>query len=195
MAQCMPLFCGILLILSVKGISLGSSFNQGGNMKSILVLILAFSTSIAWGFNPGSMISDAEANAISCDQNMSIPDHMSQMGFIIRDLAGMVDSIIDNKDIRDHVLLLNQKLRAHLVAVFNQTPEKIKNIEPSDLQASKIVYQRYIHKMLGYSIELENELLKKPVTPGEQQSQNIKIAALIIDVHETVEEAHKKFRF
>jgi hypothetical protein len=146
---------------------------------------------------PG-IISEAEVDQIICGQQNQIKDHMAQMGFIIRGLRQLVNDFVQGNDIEElkaTVMVDSQILRTHLTAVLPKTPDKIKQINPAKLQDNKIIFQRYILKMIGYTIDIEEELLKTPVTPDEIAAQRLKIANLIIAIDDTVQEAHNLFRF
>lgn len=146
---------------------------------------------------PG-ILEESKIEEIMCGQNSTIKDHMARMGFIIRSLRELVNDIVigNNADeVRGIVMIDSQVLRTHLTAVLPKTPEKIKNIDPSNIQKNKIIFQRYIHRMIGYTIDIEEELLKKPLTPDGLEAQRLKIAGLIIKIDETVTEAHNLFRF
>ena len=146
---------------------------------------------------PG-LLSDDAINTIICTEGLEISDHMQKMGFIIRTLNGMLNSLINGDDLDDlktAVLIDNQALRTHLIAVLPKTPEKIKNIDTKNIQKNKLIFQRYLTKMIGFSIDLETQLLRNPTAPDQIESQRIKIANLIISISDTVTEAHKLFKF
>jgi hypothetical protein len=68
-------------------------------------------------------------------------------------------------------------------------------VNPAKIQQNKLIFQRYLQKMIGFTIDIEDELLQKPLTPDEVEAQRLKIAGLIISIDETVQEAHNLFRF
>ncbi len=146
---------------------------------------------------PG-IINEATVENIMCEDKLEIKDHMGRMGFIIRSLREMVSDIVEGNnadEIRAIVMTDVQVLRTHLTAVLPKTPLKIKNINPKDVQSNKIIFQRYLVKMISYTIDIEAELLRKPLTVEQTQAQSLKIAGLIVNINETVEEAHNLFRF
>ena len=145
---------------------------------------------------PG-LINEATVDKIMCTEGFTINDHMARMGFIIHNLRDLVDNIILNKgfeEIRAVIMVDIQVLRTHLTAVFPKTPNKVKAIDQQHIQENKITYQRYLLKIIGFTIEIEAELLKMPVTPEQVESQRLKIASLIVKIDETVQEAHDLFR-
>jgi len=146
---------------------------------------------------PG-IIKDSTVNNIMCGDKLEIKDHMARMGFIIRSLRELVNDIVSGNnadEIRAIVMVDSQVLRTHLTAVLPKTPEKLKKINPAKIQQNKIIFQRYIQKMIGLTIDIEDELLKKPMNPDDIEAQRLKIAGLIIKIDETVTEAHNLFRF
>ena len=145
---------------------------------------------------PG-LINEAVVEKIMCGDKIEIKDHMARMGMIIRNLRELVSDIVDGEnsdDIRAIVMLDSQVLRTHMAAVFPKTPKKIKKPEYGNLQFNKNLFQRYLLKMMEYTLEIESELLNKPMQPDEIEAQRLKIASLIIKIDETVEEAHGLFR-
>ena len=145
---------------------------------------------------PG-IINKATVEKIMCGEKLEIKDHMSRMGFIIRSLRELVNDLVQgyNADENKAIIMVDaQVLRTHLAAVFPKTPTKIINIDPNKIQQNKVIFQRYLLKVIGYTIDIEDVLLKQPTTPSEVQAQQVKIANLIITIEETIQEAHKLFR-
>lgn len=146
---------------------------------------------------PG-IISDSKVDEIICGNQYEIKDHMSRMGFIIRSLREMVGDLVGGEtadELKAVIMVDVQVLRTHLTAVLPKTPDKIKKVNTAKIQENKIIFQRYLLKMVSYTIDIEEELLKKPINPDEVQAQRLKIANLIIKIDETVTEAHNLFRF
>lgn len=174
---------------------------------STLILVLATSAHAQMGYEfPGvtaqqnlpGIINETTVNNIMCGDKLLIKDHMARMGFIIRSLRELVNDIISGNnadEIRAIVMVDSQVLRTHLTAVLPKTPQKIKVINPEKVQENKVIYQRYLLKMIGLTIDIEDELLKKPLTPDQIKAQQLKIANLIIKIDETVTEAHNLFRY
>lgn len=175
----------------------------------IMTLVIAILSTQAYGKSPviglsestqsnlPGIISEETVANIMCEDGMQISDHMRNMGFIIRGLRELVQNIIDGQDlekIRAIVMEDSQVLRTHLTAVLPKTPEKIKSIDKNNVQKNKIIFQRYLVKMISFTIDLEEELLKKPMTPDEIKIQRLKIANLIVKIDETINEAHELFR-
>lgn len=181
-------------------------------MRRVLLSLLAFSfvshVQASTNLNSGvpdsgtyqnlpGLIEESLVEKIMCEDGLQISDHMGRMGFIIRKLTEMVQNLIIGEDldeIRATIMVDIQVLRTHLTAVLPKTPEKVKNIDKLNIQKNKIIYQRYLAKMILYTIEIEEELLKKPMSPDELEYQRVKIANLIIKIDETVNEAHSLFR-
>lgn len=146
---------------------------------------------------PG-IINESKVDEIICGNQYEIKDHMARMGFIIRSLREMVNDLVlgNNADeLKAIVMIDSQVLRTHLTAVLPKTPKKIKDINPDQIQQNKLIFQRYILKMVTLTIDMEDELLKRPTNPDEIAAQRLKIANLIIKIDETVQEAHNLFRF
>lgn len=167
-------------------------------MRYVIILFLTI-TSLSVVANPKlpGVINDTTVENIMCGEGLEISDHMGRMGFIIRSLREMVDNIIaGNKtdDLKAIVMVDTQVLRTHLTAVLPKTPPKIVNYDPEKIQKNKIIYQRYLVRMIGYTIDIEDELLKTPMTPEQDKEQRVKIANLIIKIDQTVQEAHSLFR-
>ena len=170
-------------------------------LAMISIVLLApttgFSVSNADHKLPGLM-NEAQVEAILCGEDLTTADHMTQMGFIIRNMAGLVQSLIANEgfdDIRAKIMTDSQVLRTHLTAAFQRTPEKIKNIDPANVQQNKVVYQRYMLKIMSYTIDLEAELLNPPKNQAEVDAQRVMLASIILKIHETVSQAHNMFRY
>ena len=143
------------------------------------------------------IVEDMEVNEIICGDTIAIKDHMAQMGFIIRQLTGSVNSIIEGQstdELRAEVMLKAQTLRLHLTAVFPKTPDKIKDIKPGDLQGSKLIFQRYILILMEKTVDLEEALLTKPQSLEAEKAQSVKIANIILEIDEIVQSAHNLFR-
>lgn len=147
-----------------------------------------------------AVLSDAEANDIVCGDETVIVDHMKEMGFIIRKLSESVTNIIegtDDEQMRIEVIEHAQKLRVHMSAVFSKTPEKIKKIKQKDsrsFQKNKLIFQKYMLHMMSKTVELEEELLVIPSDPFSAQAQRVKVANIILNIQETIDEAHSLFR-
>ena len=172
---------------------------EGGIMKIVSILLVALFSINGYANQklPG-IINESTVNKIMCEDKLEIKDHMARMGFIIRSLREMVDNIVSGykvDELKAIVMVDTQVLRTHLTAVLPKTPAKIVNYDPENIQKNKIIFQRYLVKMIGYTIDLEEELLKVPMNPDQIQAQRLKIASLIIKIDETVNEAHSLFRY
>ncbi len=155
-------------------------------------------TGVAVEHNLPGIISDQKVDDIVCGNKHEIKDHMARMGFIIRSLRELVNDIIEGSnadELKAVVMIDSQVLRTHLTAVLPKTPTKIKEIDPAKIQQNKVTFQRYILKMISFTVDIEDELLKRPTNPDEIAAQRLKIANLIIKIDETVQEAHNLFRF
>lgn len=177
--------------------------NHGGIMvqkSTILIFIILFSLnafSSSGGHLPG-IINDSKVESIICGEENTIQSNMAQLGFMIRNLREMVNDFIDGSE-SDHlkaVIMVDiQVLRTHLTAVFPKTPQKILNIDPNNLQKNKLIFQNYILQLIQITIDIENELLIEPSSVSNSKAQRIKIAGMILKIEETVEKAHKLFRY
>lgn len=146
---------------------------------------------------PG-LISEAKVKEITCGNKITIKDHMARMGFIIRTLREAVQDVVQGNtsdDLKAIVMIDTQILRVHLATVFTKTPDKIQQIDPKNLQKAKLIFQTYLLHLMKKTVELEEQLLLTPTNQLEQQSQRVKIASIIINMDETIQEAHNKFRY
>ena len=143
------------------------------------------------------MLSDDVAKAIMCEESNTIAEHMHRMGVLIRELTGTVQATFGSKssDINKETVIQNaQMLRVHLATVFTLTPPKILAIDAEDPQGAKLIFQSYLLDMMRFTILLEQELLKSPVTPEEADQQQANIEGFINAIYNTVENAHSIFR-
>jgi hypothetical protein len=172
------------------------------NLLVILILMFAF-TGLANDSEMGTyenlpgVIKDSTVNNIMCGDKLEIKDHMIRLGSIIRSMREMVNDLVqgnNSDEVRAVLMVDSQVLRTHLTAVLPKTPEKIKNIDPKKIQQNKIIFQRYLVKMVSYTIDMEDELLKRPMNPSQGQDQRLRLANLIIKIDDTVTEAHDLFR-
>ncbi len=169
------------------------------NLITMTLLILSISWQVqASSQNLPGIISDSKVESIICSEANNIQSNMAQMGFMIRNLKEMVNDFVggSNSDHLEAIIMVDiQVLRTHLIAVMPKTPQKIKNIDPLNIQANKLIFQKYLLKMVQLTIDIEESLLKRPHSLEGEKEQRIKIAGLILKIDETVQEAHNLFRF
>ncbi len=178
--------------LAILIFSMGLTINANANFTDFS------ETGSSAAQNLPGIINQSKVDEIVCEGNYTIKDHMARMGFIIRNLRELVNDLIDGSsadELKAVVMIDSQVLRTHLIAVLPQTPTKIKNIDIDNLQKNKLIFQRYLLKMISYTIDIEEALLVRPITPDEIAAQRLKIANSIIRIDETVQEAHNLFRF
>jgi len=143
------------------------------------------------------VVSDDVAQAIMCEENISISDHMRRMGSIIRELTGSVQAVFsgDSQEMNKASVIENaQMLRIHLSSVFPLTPPKIMAIDAENPQGSKLVFQSYLLRMMQLTLKLEEALLMNPEDTLGQDLQQIQVNSYIAEIYTTVEKAHELFR-
>lgn len=169
-------------------------------LKSLaLTVVIMSSATLSHAEIPGTvgMLSDDVAKAIMCEESNTIAEHMHRMGVLIRELTGAAQASFNSSssDMNKETVIENaQMLRVHLATVFTLTPPKVLAIDAKDPQGSKLIFQSYLLDMMRFTVLLEQELLKKPVTPEEVELQQTHVEAFINAIYNTVENAHSIFR-
>lgn len=144
-----------------------------------------------------SILTEQEIQDIACGDSEQVKDHMKVMGRLIVELTGSVDMVLDpevSEAKKSQVLLLSQKLRAHLSAVMLQNPPKLYKIDPENVLRAKLIFQDYVNKVIAKTLDLDFQLIEKPETPEEQKQQMIQVASLILEIDKIIKSAHFNYR-
>lgn len=165
-------------------------------LLSLLAIVIGLNGASAGIYTGEGVVTDDEATEIICKEYATISDHMQTMGGLIRKLVESIqqpEGLVDDNEIAKTVRNV-QLLRVHLTSVFNLTPAKVLSIDETDPQNAKLIFQGYLHKILGLTLQLESELIKRPQSYAAKTAQKVHIDHYITDIYETVAKAHALYR-